>query len=251
MIGVCDSGSGGLTVVQALKKAYPLLDIVYVGDLKNIPYGARSHEEIRMFALSAISLLAQQGARDVIGACNSVSAALHIKALDLVPFGVRFMGVVGSTTEQLCRTTGNILVCATSATVSSGVYEKAFAKRGKKVDTCAIPHLASLIEQDASYADMVSEIKKATAPIDVQSYQTIVLGCTHYPFARSAFEHALHKPPEAFFDPAQAVVHRAFATWNPAMGTGLLRFLITKDAQTFRNRVQSLFSDKTYTIEVV
>lgn len=88
MIGVFDSGSGGLTVLKPLRALLPNADIIYFGDIKHAPYGNRTHEELTRLTVEAIQLLRARGADAIVSACNSVSASLSLSlfgTLDLAP----------------------------------------------------------------------------------------------------------------------------------------------------------------------
>src|SRR3984885_15488343 len=82
MIGVFDSGVGGLTVLRAMRDAFPSIDVVYFGDTKNAPYGERSREELSLLTTEGIRLLLDRGATDIVSACNSTSASLAISLYD-------------------------------------------------------------------------------------------------------------------------------------------------------------------------
>src|ERR1700691_5454183 len=125
MIGVFDSGAGGLTVLRAIKEEMPSSDIVYFGDIKHAPYGERSRKELSELTIAAIRLLQARGATSIVSACNSVSASLAVSlydALDLAPD--RLIEMVGPTVSAL-RDVEGILLAATPATNESGIYQNA------------------------------------------------------------------------------------------------------------------------------
>src|SRR3989344_8028514 len=82
MIGIFDSGSGGLTVLRALRDRLTSPDVLYFGDIKNAPYGSKSHDELSKLTMDAVSFLREHGARSIISACNSVSASLAVSLFD-------------------------------------------------------------------------------------------------------------------------------------------------------------------------
>ena len=141
MIGIFDSGSGGLTVLRALRARAPLLDIVYFGDLANMPYGGKSNAELQKLTVDGIGLLRAEGADHIVSACNSVSASVvrpMIQMLGAAECSITEM--VGPAVRRAAAFgEGKIVVLATQATVDSQMYERAFAERGIVVETLAVP----------------------------------------------------------------------------------------------------------------
>ena len=251
MIGVFDSGSGGLTVLSEIRKRLRSVDILYFGDIANAPYGEKPREELSRLTINAIGVLQVRGATSIVSACNSVSATLAISlydALNLAPQNI--IEMVGPTVSHFKNFKKPILLAATQATIHSEIYQSAFQMLGIKIDTVAIPKLAGAIEFGISQVDQERLIAAAFAHLDVKKYGAIILACTHYPLALDAFTMVLGDVP--FFDPAEAVAERVEKwLWPQEAGDGSLRFLVSKDTEQFRSQVARLFSDATYTIEVV
>jgi glutamate racemase len=252
MIGVFDSGSGGLTVLRALREELPSADIVYFGDIANAPYGPRSQQDIVKLTAHGIRLLQDHGAERIVSACNSMSASLALSVFDtfsLTPNDL--VEMVGPAVSAFRDSPARILVCATEATIRSGMYQNAFTMMGKDVQGIAIPSLAGAIEQGEpgdQFDDMITE---ALAPIPKDSYDVLLLGCTHYPLAIDSFRRVLG-PDKEIFDPAHAVASRAKRLFLPReVGNGSLRFLISKPSESFEKWVKATVSGKNYTIEVV
>jgi glutamate racemase len=250
MIGIFDSGSGGLTVLKALRDQLPSCDVFYFGDTKNAPYGTRSQEELAKLTVQAIRLLQKRGANKIISACNSVSASLVISihdALDLAPDSI--IEMVGPTVSYIKNIQGSILLVATPATIKSGIYQNATAMAGKSIDTLALPSLAGAIERGESREKIeeiiVSELGSAL------KHDVLVLGCTHYPLVLEQFKKVV-SPSVFIIDPAEAVADRAYKLFWPAeVRDGKSTFLISSDSDTFRNFVKELFPQSEYTIEVL
>lgn len=253
MIGIFDSGSGGLTVLKAIREVLPSSDVLYFGDIKHAPYGSRSREELSRFTTDAIKLLMERDVTNIVSACNSLSASLAVSLLDVFDIGrARLIEMVGPTVYYFKGSDAKLLVCATPATVQSGIYQNAFRMIGKDVDMCAIPDLAGQIEFGESEDAIHTTIEQALKQYDLESFDALVLSCTHYPLVNDIFTHVLQGKNVVLFDPAHEVAERVEKEWWPQeSGNGETRFLIGKDSDTFRKRVSALFPDAEYTIEVV
>ncbi len=250
MIGIFDSGSGGLTVLCAIRERLSSPDIIYFGDIKNAPYGAKSHDELSQLTVAAISLLRKEGARSIVSACNSVSASLAISlfdALDIAP--THLIEMVGPTVAFFKNSQKRVAIAATPATIKSGVYRLGFKMIGKDVVEVPIPELAGLIEFGANEAEMEEKIRTAFKNIDAD-FEVLILACTHYPLIPSVFRRIF--PDKIILDPAEVVAERVERElWPLEAGNGTTRFLISKDSAHFRKFVAELLSQRTYTIEVV
>lgn len=246
MIGMCDSGSGGLTVLSALLKRKPLCDVVYFGDGQHAPYGTRSKAELYALAASAASTLAARGADELVFACNSLSAAALAGAAGNTPY-IEMSVPVTAALET--RHGWRILYIATPATVAARLLDP--VSRVVSLDLLPAPGLAEAIEFGA--LDRVdSIIGEAFASRRGQQYDGLVLGCTHYPLMRTRIEALAQE----FFgniqvlDPAEAVADRVveqFAT----EGRGQLQFFLSKELPHFRSRVEELFPHNQYSIEYI
>ena len=259
MIGIFDSGSGGLTVLSAIREVLPSSDVLYFGDIKNAPYGNRRRRKISALTTEAIQLLLERDATKIISACNSVSASLAVSFLDAFDLGqAQLIEMVGPTVRYFKGSDAKVLVCATPATVHSRIYQNAFRMVGQDVTMCAIPDLAGLIEfgppahAGESKKAIYDSIKKALKNFDVESFNVLVLSCTHYPLVKDIFTDVLKGKGVVLFDPAYEVAERAERLWWPQeSGEGITKFLISADSETFRSRVKELFPNTPYTIEII
>lgn len=252
MIGIFDSGSGGLTVLRAIRERLPSADILYFGDIKNAPYGEKPHRELCELTLRAIELLLARGATSIVSACNSVSAALAVSLFDALSIAPdRLIEMVGPTVSAFKDTPGKILLAATPATIGSGIYQNAFRMLGKEITTVAIPGLAAAVEFGDSEGKTEGIIRDAFSGVHVSDFDAIILACTHYPLAAQNFVNVLGNK-TALFDPAVAVSDRVLRQIGreESDGSGLIRFLISKDSLPFRERVATL-SLGAFTIEVL
>lgn len=250
MIGMFDSGSGGLTVLKPIIDQIPDADIVYFGDIANAPYGSRSREELSRLTIASIERLKDMGATRIVSACNSVSASLAISlfdSLDIAPDAL--IEMVGPTVAHFKDIRESLTLCATPATISSGIYQNAFHMIGRDVRAFALPDLAGAIERgDASAAR--ASIIQAFGGVEWQEGEMVILACTHYPLVSDLFHEIA--PQVQLFDPGVAVAKRVVSRWgSQETGTGMLRCCISKDSAVFRDLVAHLFPNKHYIIDVV
>lgn len=251
MIGVIDSGSGGLSVLKALREQLPKADYVYFGDIKNAPYGNKTHAELSRLTVDALSVLKAKGVQNVVSACNSVSASMAISLFDTLLTSQHIIEMVGPTVAALKNDSRRIALCATEATVYSGMYENGFRMVGKNnIISIAIPELAGQIEFGASEADIETVVKNALLPHQ-GAFDVLILACTHYPLVRTVFERVVGSGVE-IFDPAEAVSLRAKEMFTgETKGSGQIEFLISQDSGSFRDYVKTLFEEGTYAITVL
>lgn len=222
MIGIFDSGSGGLTVLKAIREQMPSADILYFGDIKNAPYGEKSREELSRLTINNIRVLQARGATSIVSACNSVSASLAISLFDMLGLAQQnLIEMVGPTVSCFTDFKKPILLAATPATIASELYQNAFQMLGITIDTVAVPKLAGAIEFGTPAKDQELLIAGACAAYDMKKYGALILACTHYPLALSSFRKVLGDMP--FFDPAEAVVGRVKRQlWPREVGDGNL-----------------------------
>jgi glutamate racemase len=185
-IGVFDSGFGGLTVARALIDLLPDEDLVYIGDTARYPYGPRPLDEVRGFARQIThELVEEHDAKLVIVACNTASAA----ALDELQttVAVPVIGVIEPGVRSLVAATrsGRVGVIGTVGTIGSGAYQQAVAQASGVVSlTCAAcPGFVEFVERGETSGDQVYVLaERLLAPLQAASVDTLLLGCTHYPF---------------------------------------------------------------------
>lgn len=190
-IGIIDSGVGGLTVVQEMYRQLPHESIVYFGDTARMPYGPRSHEEVRSFTLEIIDFLQDQEIKLVIIACNSASAAglpLYQASCHLPVVGVIEPGVRAALSATRNRRVG---VIGTTGTISSSAYRETLLCKDPSliVISKACPLFVLLVEN--YLVDSPEAVKVAweyLLPFREASIDTMILGCTHYPLMSSLIQ---------------------------------------------------------------
>ncbi|MBR4099947.1 MAG: glutamate racemase [Clostridia bacterium] len=194
-IGVFDSGLGGLTVVKELIKELPKEDIVYFGDTGRVPYGNRSVDTIKKYALEDEQFLLTHNVKLIVAACGTVSSVASDTAKKLP---VPFFEVVSHACKTAVNTTknGKIAVIGTSATVSSGQHKAEILRLNPNasVITCACPLFVPLVEEGwykKEDAIVLETVKRYLKPIIDFGADTLILGCTHYPVLSDAIASVL------------------------------------------------------------
>lgn len=249
-IGVFDSGVGGLTVMEALRRCLPHEDYIYLGDTARLPYGTKSRSSIVQYSIQAADLLVQQGIKCLVVACNTASSvALEALKERFSPLPV--LGVVEPGAEAGCSVSsgGRIAVIATESTVREGAYQRAIARRRPNaiVTARACPLFVALAEEGWNNGPIAMAV--AHRYLDdlfaQHSPDTLVLGCTHFPVL-SAVLQAVAGPRVALVDSAATTARaledllRARALLQPQVKSGSLRLLATDGPERFA-RVGTLF----------
>ena len=248
MIGLFDSGSGGLSVLSALRARAPDADIAYFGDIAHAPYGTRSVQELADLTVAGVATLKQMEATEIVSACNSVAASVLAGAAGTTPvIEMTKPTAAGMHTHQGTR----VLLIATPATVNSKIYESALSGI-VELESLSIPGLAGAIEFGAADAEVADIVREALSTKRGGAYEYLLLGCTHYPLALSIIEAEARTVFDGIqcINPAGFVAEEAEKTFD-CTGTGVLRFRISKDSRPFRTRVHKLFPEVRYTIECV
>ena len=245
-VAVFDSGVGGLTVLHELLVSLPTEDYLYLGDTARLPYGNRTPEELSAFSIEIADHLLEQGAKLLVVACNSASAA----ALDAVQrhlqrqgCDVDVIGVLGPAAQFAVAATrsGRIGLLATPATVASGAYERTVrvADPHVHIESVACPDLAAVIEAGFPFDEqLVETVRGYCAPLREAEVDTVILGCTHFPLIAPMLQRMLGRGVTLVTSgPGVArSVERALAArgrLNPRSGEGSYRFRCTGPVEGF------------------
>jgi len=185
MIGIFDSGVGGLTVVKEIKKELPDVPIIYFGDTARLPYGDKSAETIQKFSVEIVDFLENKGCKTIVIACNSASA-LAADYLREKYSNLEIYDVVSSGAEAAAESTEKkkVGVIGTAATINSGVYEKKISEIDLeiKVFTKACPLFVPLVEENWIKRPETKKIARTyLRELKLNKIDTLLLGCTHYP----------------------------------------------------------------------
>jgi len=226
MIGIFDSGVGGMTVARAVEQLLPDYPQVYFGDLARAPYGPKSRERIVQYSLDNTRFLLEHGAKLIIIACNSAASV----ATDLLirEFPVPFFEVITPAVRQAVAesSSGRIGVIGTLATIRSGIYEKKIlaAAPGSQVVSTPCPLLVPLVEEgwlDGRETKMI--IRRYLQPLKLRQVDTLVLGCTHYPLLRGLIQPRIGRRVKVIDSSAVADELRAYLADNPEMSDQLYK----------------------------
>lgn len=210
-IGIFDSGVGGLSVLRALRRQMPEEAVVYFGDQGHIPYGPRPMEQIRTFSEAIARFLLEHGVRIIVVACNTASAAALKHLRETFP-ETPFVGMEPAVKPAAEHTqTGKVGVLATPATFQGALYGSVVERFASGVelfqDTC--PGLVQHIEQGDLHGEAPRRIlEDALLPMLARNIDTVVLGCTHYPFVIPLIEQIAGRGVRVI-DPAPAVARQA------------------------------------------
>lgn len=259
-VGMFDSGFGGLTVARAFIDLLPGEDLVYVGDTGRYPYGPRPLEEVRAFAREITSYLVEEhGVKMVVVACNTASAA----ALEMLQaeFDVPVVGVIDPGVRAALEVTrnGRVGVIGTVGTIRSGAYQRAVARlRSEVALTCAAcPGFVEFVERGETSSEQVYVLaERLLAPVRRARVDTLLLGCTHYPFLARTISDVMGRDvvlvssaDETAFE-VKAVLDRTGLT--RAAGTrGRHRFISSGDVAWFRKLGAQLLGPELDAVEAV
>lgn len=187
-IGVFDSGVGGLTTVRELHKILPGEDIVYFGDTGRVPYGTRSKQTIKKYALQAIKYLTGFNVKAIVIACGTVSSNLSDGDLKEAGLDILYTGVVTPSVRAACAVSaaGRIGVMATTASIRSAAYGRALRSINPSAALigAAAPLLVPLVENGMTGMDNKITrlaLEMYLEPFIREEVDTLILGCTHYP----------------------------------------------------------------------
>ncbi len=206
-IGVFDSGIGGLSVLRAIRQLMPEEGVLYLGDQAHVPYGQRSMRQVQNFSEAITRFLLEQGAKLIVVACNTASAAALYDLRAKFP-KVPFVGMEPAVKPAVERTqSGLVGVLATPSTFQGALYASVLERfaSGVEVVQSTCPGLVAQVERGDLQGEATRAIlEDVLRPMLKQGVDTIVLGCTHYPFVIPLIEEIVGESVRVI-DPAPAV----------------------------------------------
>lgn len=255
-IGIFDSGIGGLTVLRALQQALPHENFLYLGDTARLPYGTKSPQTVKNYALNVTEILHARQIKMLVVACNTATAvslsALQEKFYPLPVIGVIHPGAVASLTLP---TQDPIVVLATESTAKWHAYRHVLAELAPERQVIEWPCslLVALAEEGWTQGPLVEQIiAQLLAPLfsSLEGIHPacILLGCTHFPVLKGAIQNVVGEM--AIIDPAQSVAQEVFAhlqTHNLLRShqtLGTTHFMATDGIERFA-RVAQIFLNRT------
>ena len=249
-IGVFDSGVGGLSVLRAMRELMLTEHLIYFGDQEHVPYGLRPVEEVRAFSEGITRFLLLEGAKLIVVACNTASAAALTFLRQNFP-DVMFVGMEPAVKPAAETTRSGVVgVLATPATFQGALYASVVERFANEVEllqsTC--PGLVQEIEKGNLAGRETREIlESALRPMLEKNIDTVVLGCTHYPFVIPLIKEIVGGAVRVI-DPAPAVARQAerlmeaMETRNPS-GNGSIKFHTSGEATIFESLLPKLLGE--------
>ena len=195
-IGLLDSGLGGLSVAKKVIEKLPNESTVFIGDNAHMPYGDRTKEEIIELVRKSVHFLLDKNVKLIIFACNTATAMI-------------IFGVIQSGSLAASRTTKNkkVAVVSTKATAESHAYAKEIRFRDPEIQVTelAAPKLAPLVEAQKDHETNLKVVKESLTPLQGKDFDTLIMGCTHYPLIQKEFKEAINDKNVTILDPADQV----------------------------------------------
>ncbi|MBU1036532.1 glutamate racemase [Patescibacteria group bacterium] len=266
MIGIFDSGFGGLTVFKEIKRALPQYNYIYLGDSLRAPYGDRSQEAIFNFTKEAVDYLFKQGCLLVIIACNSASSkALRKLQQEYLPEHYpdrRLLGVIRPIVEEAVKVSkkGRIGVIGTKATVEAKAYLRELdqQKKGLEIFQNTCPLLVPLVEENVlNKPETRMIIKKYLRPLKEKKIDTLILGCTHYPILMKEISRIIGKSVKVL-DVAKIVAEKLadYLNRHPEIESllkknGQVQYLTTDNVERFAELGSKFLGEKIVAEKIV
>lgn len=256
-IGLFDSGVGGLTVLNEVRRCLPNENLVYLGDTARVPYGTKSVASISKYAEQAVRALESYDIKALVIACNTASAAA-LEALSKSRPDLPIIGVIDPGAQAAVKVSqkGNIGVIATESTISNQAYQKAILsiRPNASIKAAACSLFVALAEEGWHEGELVEAIvKKSLADLFVQSSErdcvdTLVLGCTHFPALRGAIQNVVG-PTVKLVDSATTTAEAlcraldGLGLLNRASQIGNVSFLVTDGPERFARVAKNFYSE--------
>lgn len=248
LVGIFDSGIGGLSVLREIQAMLPFQPLYYIADQAHVPYGKRDLAEIRDYSLAITDFLAKKGAELIVVACNTASAAALEELREAYPH-LTFVGMEPAVKPATEKTHNGVVgVLATPATFQGRLYHTLVERFAKdvKILTHTCPGLVEAIESgDIHSSNTRLILKQALLPMIEKGADTIVLGCTHFPFIIPTIRDIVG-PHISVIDPAPAIAKRVGYLLNERkMVSGYMQnphntFSTTGDCGSFKQALQTL-----------
>ena len=196
-IGIFDSGIGGLTVASAIHKLLPKESLVYFGDTAHFPYGEKSADSLKYYAIRITQFLLRHQCKMIVIACNTASSVAYDTVKDFVPKNIGVINVIDPVVLEIVQNKAlhKVGIIATKGTIKSDVYAKKIKALNKKVEveSLATPLLAPMIEE-GFFNNKISRtvIGSYLSKPKLKKIDSLVLACTHYPLIRKEIEEYYH-----------------------------------------------------------
>lgn len=242
MIGVFDSGIGGLSVLRQIRAVLPLADLTYVADRANAPYGTKGLQDVRRLSHRIAGWLAERSANPIVVACNTASAAaLH--SLRDSHAGVSFVGMEPAVKPAASSTgTGVIGVLATETTFHGRLFASVVSRFGgsARIVPAACPEWVDLVESgEIAGPDAEEAVRTRVEPLIAAGADLLVIGCTHFSFLAPLIT-AVADERAQILDPAVAVAAQTARLSSESSGSGELVMAASGDLAEFEALAESV-----------
>ncbi len=189
-VGVFDSGVGGISVLRELYKIMPEEDYIYFGDSMNAPYGTKTLEEIRKLTITNVEFLLKQGVKGIVVACNTATAAAVRMLRNQYP-DIPLVGIEPAIKPAALQPGHpTVLVMATPMTIQGDKYKSLMMRYESKADIIGLPcpGLMEFVETGNTEGEDLKRFLEDLLSPYLREIDSIVLGCTHYPFVRKLIQ---------------------------------------------------------------
>lgn len=258
-IGIFDSGIGGLTVAQAVIKALPNEDIIYFGDTARVPYGIKSEETVRSYALEITDFLLKKGVKMILIACNTVSASAK-KEIIQAAGNIPVLDVISAGTQAALALPNHdhIGVIGTLATINSEAYPKAVHTFDSTIQITqqACSMLVPLAEEGWLENEIALQtLKHYLQVFDGSGIQSLILGCTHYPLFKHVIPTVLTDKNIRIIDSAESIAGSAKTLLNERNllneNGGDFQCFVSDRPQRFKELAERFLGRRLNDVEVV
>lgn len=251
-VGVFDSGMGGLTVLKALRSHLPQESFIYLGDTARLPYGTKSPDTVKQYAMQMARILVERRIKALVIACNTATTAALPYLQEMLP-DIPVLGVVAPGANAAVAATQNkqLLVLATETTIASKAYQKLIEAQlpDATINTRACSVLVALAEE-GMVDNAVAREALAHYLEGIQGEDTVLLGCTHFPVFKSLLTQVLPQG-VAIVDSAQAsalalqrVLQEQGLLQEESLANGTVQYLVTDSIKRFQSVGELFLGEK-------
>jgi len=254
-IGFFDSGVGGLTVYEKFRKILPSEDCVYFGDLKHLPYGNKTKDELIQYTRTIFGFFQSLNVKSVVMACNTSSAAAYSTLCK--EFDFKIYPIIQSCAKIIAgQNIDRLGIFATESTINSGVYESEIHKYNPdmQIYSQSCPQWVNIVESRGQNVEKNIEIiKKDLDKMLKNEPDKIILGCTHYPYLTDVL--ARYTERERFIDPAKFFVEyiksdlQKAGLINPKTPKGSEEFFVSANPESFKTASKMFYDVKNVSLK--
>lgn len=249
-IGIFDSGLGGVTALNVIKKNYKQKDIVFYGDTCHLPYGDKSRKEIIKYSDEIVNYLIDKGVEVIVIACNSATS----NALDTLKekYDIPIIGVIDPAIKKLL-TLGSkkVGVIATETTIKSNKYYDKIKELDENIDvySVACPKFVPVIESGKKDGEEIEKLIDLYISQISEKIDTLILGCTHYTIIKDVISRKY--PKLTIIDPSIEVSRELENYISNINENGNIEYIISGNVEKFKNNLESIFGKDKYFISKV